>query len=98
MLERNRSSGIALFAATAAAAALWGSMAVAQDKLPPTIILGTQQPGTLQHTMATGIAKIATDVIGKPVIVRPHAGSTTHIPLLNKGDWISRSRPASTRA
>jgi TRAP transporter TAXI family solute receptor len=71
----------------AAVAALGGTApAGAQGKLPPTIVLGTQQPGSIQHTMATGIAKIATAGTKVPVIVRPHSGSSTHIPLLNKGE------------
>jgi hypothetical protein len=49
-------------------------------------VLGAQQPGSLQHTVATGLAKIATQGTKVPVIVRPHSGSSTHIPLLNRGE------------
>jgi hypothetical protein len=67
-------------------ALLWSPVALAEDKLPRTILLGVQQVGTLQHSMATGLSKVASEGTGVPVIVRPHSGSTTHIPLLNKGE------------
>jgi TRAP transporter TAXI family solute receptor len=86
-MKNQRQSGIgAIIGATAMVAATWVPAAQAAEKLPNTILLGTQQPGSLQHTMATGLAKIATKGVGVPVIVRPHSGSSTHIPLLNAGE------------
>jgi TRAP transporter TAXI family solute receptor len=58
----------------------------AEGKMPPTILFGTQQPGSLLHTISTGIAKIATKSTGVPVIVRPHSGSSAHLPLLGSGE------------
>ena len=80
--------------AVVAASMALSATAMAQGKLPRTILLGTQQPGSLQHSMATGIAKIATAGIGTPVVVRPHAGSSTHIPLLAKGELDLSVAPA----
>jgi TRAP transporter TAXI family solute receptor len=82
--------------ASAAAGATLGlpGPAAAQEKLPPTILLGTQQPGSIQHTMATGLAKIASQRGKAPVIVRPHSGSSTHLPLLNNGELDLAVAPA----
>jgi len=46
------------------------------------------------HSVATGIAKIATDTAGVPVIVRPHSGSSTHLPMLQTGELDLAIHPA----
>jgi TRAP transporter TAXI family solute receptor len=72
--------------AALAAASCGGGFAGAQS-LPPTITLGTSQTGTLQHGVATGLAKVASARIGSStVVVQPFTGATTALPLIDNGE------------
>lgn len=74
------------FVATGAMAVALCCATAAAQPLPPTIMLGSSQPGTLQHGVATGLAKVASEKIGSTVVVQPFAGATTAIPLLDNGE------------
>jgi TRAP transporter TAXI family solute receptor len=67
-----------------AALLLAGQVATAQS-LPKSVTLGTNPPGTVFYTMASGLAKV---VSGGPfqVTLQPHAGTSTFLPLLNTGE------------
>lgn len=83
---QGRSSLLATLAAAGLAATL-GLAATAQaQQLPPRVMLGAQQPGTLQNTVASAVAKVATDGSATTVVVQPYAGATTFLPLLNNGE------------
>lgn len=60
-------------------------LATAQD-LPPRVIVGAQQAGTLQNTVASALAKVASDALDTTLVVQPYAGATTILPLLNGGE------------
>ncbi|MGH7003866.1 MAG: TAXI family TRAP transporter solute-binding subunit, partial [Alphaproteobacteria bacterium] len=70
--------------ATAAVVAL--AAGAAAQNLPPTVTLGTSQTGTLQHGVATGLAKVASAKIGSTVVVQPFSGATTALPLVESGE------------
>lgn len=60
--------------------------AKAQD-LPETIYLASPQSGSLQHTVASAVAKVVSDALeGTSVVVRPYSGTTAFFPILDSGD------------
>ena len=63
-----------------------GAGGAAAQGLPPTVTLGTSQTGTLQHGVATGLAKVASAKIGSTVVIQPFAGATTALPLVETGE------------
>jgi len=85
-LGRTVLSGASLSAAAAVAGALLLGQPASAQSLPPRVILGAQQPGTLQHTVASAIAKVASDAAPTTVVVQPYAGATTFLPLLDSGE------------
>src|SRR5206468_1685630 len=46
----------------------------------------TLQPGTLNHTTASAIAKVLKDKAGLNVLVQPTAGDNVIIPMVNKAE------------
>ncbi len=61
--------------------ALFGGIAAAQ-----TYGLATMQPGTLNHTTGSAIAKVLKEKAGMNVLVQPTAGESTMIPLVSRGE------------
>src|SRR5258705_5443752 len=57
----------------------------AAAKLPRSITLATNPPGTVYYTFGSGLAKV---ISGGPfqVSIQPYAGSSTFLPLLNTGE------------
>ncbi|MVA96198.1 TAXI family TRAP transporter solute-binding subunit [Nitratireductor sp. CAU 1489] len=64
---------------------MFGGQAAAQS-LPPRVVVGAQQVGTLQHTVASALAKVATDAIDTTLVVQPYAGATALLPVLDGGE------------
>jgi hypothetical protein len=48
--------------------------------------LATMQPGTLNHTTGTAIAKVAKEKAGLNALVQPTAGESVIIPLVGRGE------------
>ncbi|MBI3702324.1 MAG: ABC transporter substrate-binding protein, partial [Rhizobiales bacterium] len=71
----------AAVAATLVALALGTGAAAAQ-----TYGLATMQPGTLNHTTGSAIAKVLKEKAGMNVLVQPSAGEATLIPLVGRGE------------
>ncbi len=69
------------FAAVCAATLILASAAQAQ-----TYGFATMQPGTLNHTSATAVAKVLKDKAGMNVLVQPTAGESVLIPLISRGE------------
>jgi TRAP transporter TAXI family solute receptor len=67
------SLGVALITTTSPAAA-------------QTMGLATMQPGTLNHTTGTAIAKVAKEKAGLNTLVQPTAGESVIIPLVGRGE------------
>jgi hypothetical protein len=61
--------------------ALGAGVAAAQ-----TYGLATMQPGTLNHTTGSAIAKVLKEKAGMNVLVQPSAGEATLIPLVGRGE------------
>lgn len=61
------------------------SAALAQS-LPPRVMVGASQAGTLQHSMAAGLARVASDFTDTTLVVQPFGGATAILPLLNDGE------------
>jgi uncharacterized protein len=51
-----------------------------------TIGLATMQPGTLNHTTGTAIAKVVKEKAGLNALVQPTAGESVIIPLVGRGE------------
>jgi TRAP transporter TAXI family solute receptor len=68
----------------AAGLAVWAlgtTVAAAQ-----TFGFATMQPGTLNHTSASAVAKVLKEKAGLNVVVQPTAGETVLIPLVSRGE------------
>jgi TRAP transporter TAXI family solute receptor len=77
-----RASRILVHAALVAGMAAWGAAsAVAQ-----TYGIATMQPGTLNHTTGSAIAKVLKEKGGLNVLVQPTAGETTLIPMVGRAE------------
>lgn len=74
---------IARIAALGFAAALAGAAGPAGAQ---TMGLATMQPGTLNHTTGTAIAKVAKEKAGLNALVQPTAGESVIIPLVGRGE------------
>lgn len=82
MLTRRKACrAIAAATGTLAALVLGTSLAAAQ-----TYGFATMQPGTLNHTSASAVAKVLKDKAGLNVVVQPTAGESVMIPLVARGE------------
>lgn len=73
----------------AATAALTGLAALALSAsvgFAQTLGFATMQPGTLNHTSASAIAKVLKDKAGLNVVVQPSAGESVLIALVGRGE------------
>src|SRR5215475_2565708 len=73
----------ALFCASVGAMALAGSATTAAAQ---TYGFATLQPGTLNHTTASAVAKVLKEKAGLNVLVQPTAGDNVIIPMVNRGE------------
>ena len=48
--------------------------------------LATMQPGTLNHTTGSAIAKVLKEKAGMNFLVQPSAGESTLIPMVGRGE------------
>ena len=69
-------------AAAFAALAAWGATGAAAQ----TYGIATMQPGTLNHTTGSAIAKVLKEKAGLNVLVQPTAGETTLIPMVGRAE------------
>jgi TRAP transporter TAXI family solute receptor len=61
--------------------------AVAQTQsLPKSVTIGTNPAGTVYFALASGIAKVVSGGAGFQMVVQPHAGTSTMLPLINSGE------------
>ena len=71
------------FAALALVASLLVALPAAAQK---AVSIGTNPPGTAYYTIASGIAKVVSDVGAVKMALQPYAGTSTFLPLLNSGE------------
>jgi TRAP transporter TAXI family solute receptor len=58
----------------------------ATGEAPKSVTLGTNPPGTIFYTVASGLAKVASGGAPFQMTLQPHAGTSTFLPLLNTGE------------
>lgn len=56
------------------------------QKLPPSVTMGSNPPGTLFYALASGLSKVASSAGPIQVTVQPYSGTSTFIPLINGGE------------
>jgi len=71
---------------TAAVAALVARAVAQGPAMPKSVTLGTNPPGTVYFSLASGIAKVVSGAAGYQMVVQPHAGTSTMLPLINSGE------------
>src|SRR5262245_1491354 len=64
----------------------WPAAAHGQGALPKSVTLGTNPPGTVFYTVASGLAKAVSGVATFEVALQPYTGTSTFLPLLNGGE------------
>jgi TRAP transporter TAXI family solute receptor len=68
------------------AALLFLPDSVHAQQLPKAVSIGTNTPGTLFYSLASGLAKVASSASPVQVTVQPYTGSSTFLPLVNSGE------------
>jgi len=71
---------------TAVVASLLVSGVTFAQQAPRSVNVGTQQPGTVQYSVASGLAKVVNDAAPFSMVVQAHSGATTFYPMLNSGE------------
>lgn len=71
---------------TAAVGALVARAVAQGPAMPKSVTLGTNPPGTVYFSLASGIAKVVSGAAGYQMVVQPHAGTSTMLPLINSGE------------
>lgn len=55
-------------------------------QLPKSVTLGTNPPGSIFYTVASGLAKAVSQAAPFQMTLQPYAGTSTFLPLLNSGE------------
>src|SRR5690242_6032307 len=76
---------IGAFRAAAYAGGLTALVLSAGVAAAQTYGFATMQPGTLNHTSASAVAKVLKEKAGANVVVQPTAGESVLIPLVRRG-------------
>jgi len=74
-----------LWASCLAAALLLFDSAEAQ-KLPRSVTVGSNPPGSLFYSLASGVSKVVSEAAPFQMQVQPYTGTSTFQPLLNSGE------------
>jgi TRAP transporter TAXI family solute receptor len=56
------------------------------QSLPRSVTIATNPPGTVVYALASGFAKIVSEATPIQVVVQPHTGTSTFLPLANSGE------------
>ena len=59
---------------------------VSAQSMPKQVIVGTNPPGTTFYAVASGLAKVVSGHAGTQMVVQPHSGTSTMLPLMNTGE------------
>jgi TRAP transporter TAXI family solute receptor len=81
-VQRTFAAGLLIAALTATSVEAAG----AGEKLPPRITIGASAGGSLQNALATGLAKVVSNVASTIVVVQPFAGTSAFFPLVDSGE------------
>ncbi len=84
---RRRSKSYRLCALISGIAALAFLTASAQaQQLPKSVTIGSNPPGTLFYSLASGLAKVISEATPIQAQVQPYAGTSTFVPLFDSGE------------
>lgn len=75
-----------LFLAAPLAATLFLLDSAPAQQLPPAVSIGTNTPGTLFYSFASGLAKVVSGSSPVQATVQPYTGTSTFLPLVNSGE------------
>ena len=56
------------------------------QQLPRSVTVGTNPPGSIFYSVASGLAKVASAATPIQVVVQPYTGSTAFLPLVDSGE------------
>ena len=56
------------------------------QKLPRSLTVGSNPPGTVFYALASGLAKAVSEATPMQMAVQPYTGTSTFLPLLNSGE------------
>jgi len=56
------------------------------QKLPRSVTIGSNTPGTLFYSLASGLAKVVSGKSPMQATVQPYSGTSTFLPLMNNGE------------
>src|SRR5437870_12398403 len=59
---------------------------VKAQKLPRSVTVGTNPPGSVFYALASGLAKVVSEATPMQMTVQPYTGTSTFMPLLNSGE------------
>ena len=59
---------------------------VQAQQLPRSVTVGTNTPGTLFYSLASGLAKVMSGTSPVQASVQPYTGTSTFLPLINNGE------------
>jgi TRAP transporter TAXI family solute receptor len=59
---------------------------VRAQQLPRSVTMGTPPPGTLAYSQGSGLAKVVSGAAPLQMVVQPHSGTSTYLPLVNSGE------------
>src|SRR3972149_9676601 len=60
--------------------------AAAWAQLPRSVTIGAPTPGSLLHSLGTGLAKVVSDAAPFQMGIQPYSGTSTFLPLVNSGE------------
>jgi uncharacterized protein len=70
-------------------AALLVVNAASAQTLPKSVTIGSNPPGTLFYSLASGLSKVISEATPMQAQVQPYAGTSTFVPLLETGELDS---------
>src|SRR5262245_22796599 len=56
------------------------------QQLPKSVNIGSNPPGSVFYALASGLAKVVSEVTPIQMAVQPYTGTSTFMPLLNSGE------------
>jgi uncharacterized protein len=56
------------------------------QQLPKSVNIGSNPPGSVFYAMASGLAKVVSEVTPMQMTVQPYTGTSSFLPLLNSGE------------
>ena len=61
----------------------------AAQKLPRSVTVGSNPPGSVFYSLASGVSKVVSEAAPFQMQVQPYSGTSTFQPLLNSGELDS---------